>query len=351
MHLVGPPPGDLLGPAQPLEDPVLGVGDDDGVVGRVAEEELQPLVPLAGRLLGPLAAGDVVEQHGHAPQRRVAGAEGEHRPPPAERRRVLLEPGRLARQRHPAVQVEPVPVLVRGDLPHPPPGGVRDARLRLERRADLEEAVVDGPPVLVERHLQRAEALLDRVEQLEVARLGVPPPLLGPRPRGQQVADLRTGGGGTAGPPGRRSAGTASAPAARPASRSPTRGTTPGGLPPPRGPGRPAARPTRRAGRRGPPRGGPRRPRATASSVRRTTPAPAASSRHTASTSAHAAPASPAPASSVARPLGVLRRRHQDEHPLVGDSLRRGHPLPALPSRPAGRRSSRSPPRTAARRS
>ena len=75
-HLVLPPAGDLLGPALPFEDAALGVGDDDGVVGGVAEEELEPLVALADGRLGPLAVGQVDPLGEDARDRAVGVAEG-----------------------------------------------------------------------------------------------------------------------------------------------------------------------------------------------------------------------------------------------------------------------------------
>src|SRR5262249_48621465 len=91
---------------------------------------------------------------------------------------------RLARQRDPAVDLEPMLFVLRRDFAHPPADGVLDSRLPLERRVDLQKTVIDRLGVPVEQDFDGAESLVDRIEQRAVslfrfAQLSVDAPALG----------------------------------------------------------------------------------------------------------------------------------------------------------------------------
>ena len=131
--------------AHPVDDVRAGVGE-------TAETRLARVQ----RRLGALAIGDVMEQQSDPP--RPGDLKGMDRPPATERRREILESLGLAGQRHTAVNVEPKLVMSGGYFAHPAPGGIFDPRLTLERRAHLQEAVIERLFVLIERDLDRAEA-------------------------------------------------------------------------------------------------------------------------------------------------------------------------------------------------
>jgi len=65
-------------------------------------------------------------------------------------------------------------VLTRGDLAHPPARSILDAGLPLEGWADLKEAMIHRFVVLVKRDFNRAEALVDAVEQGQVTLFSSP---------------------------------------------------------------------------------------------------------------------------------------------------------------------------------
>ena len=91
----------------------------------------------------------------------------------ADRGSGVLEPLRHARAGDPAIDLEPVLFVVRRERAHRLAHGVAEIGLPLEGGVDVEEAIVDRPIRRIEDHLDDAEALIDRVEQLAVLRRAV----------------------------------------------------------------------------------------------------------------------------------------------------------------------------------
>ena len=109
--------GDPLGAALPLEDGAGGVGDDDGVVPGVVDQEVQPLGLRPHLVLGPLAVGQVDalgEDAGDGPVRVAEGLVDEvHEPllgraagPPPEQDRHVRAGECLAGPVDPVEQLE-----------------------------------------------------------------------------------------------------------------------------------------------------------------------------------------------------------------------------------------------------
>lgn len=164
--LVLSPARDPLRPARPLQDAALRVGHDEGVVGRVAYEQLEPLVLLPEGRLGALALRQFPDVN--AQPAPLGGVRLDHEPA-VPGRVVVLELGR-----HPVGQDPPVLGLERGahgcrvDLPVVLPEDV----LAADAVHPLEGGVhVDEPPVRVEDHEPLVDALQD----------GRRPPLLFPQ--------------------------------------------------------------------------------------------------------------------------------------------------------------------------
>ena len=86
---------------------------------------------------------------------------------------LVLEAYRFARLRHPAIDVKPVLLVFRRDLPHPTTFDVFEPCLPREGRVDLEEAVVSRLAGDADRHLDDAEAHIQLVEQEAVTPLDV----------------------------------------------------------------------------------------------------------------------------------------------------------------------------------
>ena len=179
------------------------LGDDAGDRGDIGGgvqpggdlgQSAKLLRPEAGRRLGPLPVGDVGEQDADLSTARPAHPVSVHVVPPAHRLRLVHEPGRLAGRRHPPVNLEPVGVVVRDQLPDRPAHGVLEPGVLLERRIRLQEAVVGGPVVGVVQHLHDAERLVHRLEQGAEPLLARPNFCLGPLlladvPKHQHAAD------------------------------------------------------------------------------------------------------------------------------------------------------------------
>ena len=82
-------------------------------------------------------------------------------------------------RRDPAVGLEPVFLVRRGQLAHPLAHGVLQPRLPNEGGVGLDEDVVDRPFLVVEEQLDDAEAFVDRLEEGAVAQLRFRDPLAG----------------------------------------------------------------------------------------------------------------------------------------------------------------------------
>ena len=162
--------GDAVGRQVPVP------GADDGAR---RQRQLHALGVLAGdllaraqSLLGLAPVGDVVEEDGDLSFLGLAHADGAHVEPAAEGLGIALEGGGLARPRHPAIGLEPEGLQVGRELGHPLAPQVH-ARLALEGRVGLHEAVVHGPVVGVELHLHDGEGRIHRLQQGREAVLGV----------------------------------------------------------------------------------------------------------------------------------------------------------------------------------
>jgi hypothetical protein len=103
----------------------------------------------------------------------LADAEGVDIVPAPQRLGAILETDRFTRPRDPAVDLEPVLFVRRRELAHPPPGGVHEPGLPLERLVHLDEPIVGRLVGVVEQDLDDAEALVDGVEQHPVPRLAL----------------------------------------------------------------------------------------------------------------------------------------------------------------------------------
>ena len=145
---------------------LLHVGEQGAVAG----------LGLAQGFLGPLALGDVGEKNGHVPGLGLGRADGKgiHVEPAPQRRALRLEARGLAGAGHPAVGIEPVLLVGGGQLAHGAAQHFAQAGLLLKRRIDIQKAVIDGVPGLVEQHFDDAEALVHRVIQRQVVVGGVP---------------------------------------------------------------------------------------------------------------------------------------------------------------------------------
>ena len=120
-------------------------------------------------LFRALARRDVGKQQRHLAAVRAADAGGVDIEPARHGRRLVLEARRLARERHPAIGVEPERVQAGQHLARGAAHGIHQAGVLLEHRVHLQEAVVDRLAGRVEDHLEDAEALVDRLEQGAIA--------------------------------------------------------------------------------------------------------------------------------------------------------------------------------------
>ena len=132
----------------------------------------QPIAELQQKrvmALAPLAVRDLIEHDADLPARPVFDSERVDGPPAPERRRLLFEAGRLSCERDASVNLAPVLVLVRCNLPHRTAHAALDADHSRERRTDLNEAVIGRAIVWTKCNINRAETLLDGIENREVA--------------------------------------------------------------------------------------------------------------------------------------------------------------------------------------
>jgi hypothetical protein len=147
---------------------------------RVVLDQVVERVAVAPQLLfGASPLGDVVEENADGPALGPADAEGVHVIPAAvQRLRLVRESHRLAGAGDPAVRLEPVGLVARRQLAHPPPRRPAQAGVPLERGVRLEEEVVNRLAALVEEYFDHAEAFVDGLEQGAVLPLAPPQRLL-----------------------------------------------------------------------------------------------------------------------------------------------------------------------------
>ncbi len=186
-------PAERLGPGRVHRAVAAVEAAYEEQVAARAPDHVALVRPVAGGLLqdplGLAPFGDVVEQDGDPAPGRFADAQGVDVEPPAECHRAALEAGRLARQGHPAVGIQPGTLQARDDLADPASGHVAEPGMAFERRVDLDEAVVDGEPGRIVAHLDDAEAGVHGLEQGAVARLALgEPAFLGAKPGDVELA-------------------------------------------------------------------------------------------------------------------------------------------------------------------
>src|SRR3954470_2391213 len=97
----------------------------------------------AQRCLGSFARPYVVEQNGDLALLCLANAEGVHLVPTAECIRPVLEPLRNSRPGDPSIDIDPILLMRRRQLPHPSPDCVDKPGLCFEGRVDLGKPVVN----------------------------------------------------------------------------------------------------------------------------------------------------------------------------------------------------------------
>ncbi len=115
---------------------------------------------------------DVAEQDRHLARIRRSDAERLHVEPAAQRLRAVVEPGGLARKRHPAVSLGPIGLQAGRQLAGQPPRWGGETTLAFEGGIGLQETVVD-PHALLQDDLDQAEAGVYAVEHLPIAcRIG-----------------------------------------------------------------------------------------------------------------------------------------------------------------------------------
>ena len=123
--------------------------------------------------LGILTFGDVVEENGHLSSFRVSDAIGRYVVETTQHRRRGLKACGHPRQGDLPVDLEPVLLVIGGQITHELSSGVVQPGELLEHLVDLEKAVVDGAVVLIEDHLDGAKSLHHSVEQVAVAGFGL----------------------------------------------------------------------------------------------------------------------------------------------------------------------------------
>ena len=159
----------------PAADLLLGHREGSGQGSQLSRSGLdllfERLVGLAQRGLGLEAFRDVGEEDGDTVVRRVAHRERLHPKGAAQRVGGLLEARRLPRLRDPTVGLDPPRLDVGHDLQDGSPHHLAQPRVRFEGRVGLDEPVVAHGPVGVEDHLEDAEPLSDRLEQVVVRRV------------------------------------------------------------------------------------------------------------------------------------------------------------------------------------
>jgi hypothetical protein len=138
------------------------------------EEGAVPFLAPAQRLLGPDPLGHVGEVDSDLPALRSADAEGEDVEPPAVHRRCLVhESDGLTGPRNATVRLEPEGIEVGHQLASGLPDRLMQPGQLLERGVRLQKAVVDRSVLVVEQHLDDAEAGIERGEEGAEASLAL----------------------------------------------------------------------------------------------------------------------------------------------------------------------------------
>ncbi len=132
-------------------------------------EDAELLLALPQAFLGPLALGDIAEQHRHLAAARRLDPGGGDLDMAAHGDEGQLEADRHAAAQHPAVEVEPPLLLAGGDLAQPLADDVRDARMPLVAGIGLHMDVVAHRAVGTVDELDDAEPVIHRLEQGAVA--------------------------------------------------------------------------------------------------------------------------------------------------------------------------------------
>jgi hypothetical protein len=177
MHRVEPPeaepgglglPGELEPPARQERTRPVRFGDPEHC-GRGIGERAKSLLRFPQPFFGATALGDVREQNGERVLGRIADTKGANFEPATHGLGAADKPCRLAGQRHPAADLEPVILQVRYHLARGFARRIVKTRHLREQGVDFEEAIVDRTAVLVEQHLADADTLVHGVEQRPIA--------------------------------------------------------------------------------------------------------------------------------------------------------------------------------------
>jgi hypothetical protein len=137
------------------------------VFGVTARTSMRGLA-LAKRILRTLLSGYVVEENRDMSVGRLAQPECVDVVPPAESRCLVLEAHGRASAGDISVYAKPMLLVRRSEVTHAMAHSVVQAGVLLERRIDVEEYVVDGAAVRIEKHLDRAEPDVNRLEERPV---------------------------------------------------------------------------------------------------------------------------------------------------------------------------------------
>src|SRR6185312_16146464 len=105
--------------------------------------------------------------------------EGAHFEKAPQRGRRVLKAQRFAGEGDAAINIEPVLLEVRRNLPHEPALGVLDPRLLFKNRVDFQKAVVDWIVVVIEDHFDDAVTFVHRLKERAESGFAFPPRLLG----------------------------------------------------------------------------------------------------------------------------------------------------------------------------
>ena len=114
------------------------------------------------------ALGDVIEDGADLTTARAADARSVSRVPTPRCLIVIFNALRFARPRHFVINFEPVAFGVRGNLAAELTHRVFKSRLPLEDRIDFQITIINRPSVFTVNQLEKAKALVNRIEQRAV---------------------------------------------------------------------------------------------------------------------------------------------------------------------------------------
>src|SRR5581483_845274 len=142
------------------------------VAGRVGEL-FEIAVRLAELFFATAPIGDVIKDDGDAAKLRLVDAKRVDIVPAAQLFGLVFEALGIAGERNAAVALEPVRLVLRRNLAHPPAFCVLNSCLSFESRIDVEKAIVDGLLTVVEAYFHGAKTLVHRIEERAVLMFGL----------------------------------------------------------------------------------------------------------------------------------------------------------------------------------